>query len=519
MRRNAMRSSDRTTAAAGLWAAGLLGMLVAPPAPLTAAPAVTRVAPAVPAPPAAAATDSSDASASQAYQTLFGAEEKRVRATTTPKDDGQFANKLMEKSKSLTDDPALLRMVYAKAYEFGIKDPEGYTAAAQALAKLGECNAMPKMELQDRQLELARLRLKRGNTTDRAEAGNWLIDELTGEGDRFAGLHDYAEALKRYTEAAAVASQVGSPRVDEVRGRVKNLQARMATRERLNKLVAQFEARPGDSKLAGQIVTGFLLDLDDPAEASKLPPSILAGETRLSVVLAAKDPQSLTEDDHLKLARWYRSLAADKAVSAAGRATALARAQGYYLAFLGDHEKQDANRLAVTDELAGVTRQMTTLDGPSPTADRIVLWNTHNAQHNNAGATLVNVVLSLRGTPAWRRDNIPFPWEADRDTSLTLPCPRTAFDEVRVEVVRWRGECAGLSEVEVWRGDDNLVQGAAVRVSSAFDPIFPAAAITDKVTNSSAYAKGYWLAAAKQPAWAEVRVRPEPRKPAAGAVR
>lgn len=475
-----------------------------------AAPAGTP-APARPAAPSEGATDLAiDPAALKSYQTLFGAEEKRVAATGATKDDAQFASSLIEKAKSLTDDPALVELIYNKAYEFGIKDPDGFPAAAQALAKLGEHNAIPKLKLQEKRVELARLRVKRGNAADRAEAGNWLVDELTAEADRYVGLREYAEALKRYNEAATVASQVRSPRLDDVRALVKDVQGRLGTKERLDKLLAQLTAKPDDARLAQQVVNGYLLELDDPAAAAKLPPAVVSAETQRMAVLAARDPQALADDDHLKLAQWYKSLAADKAVPAAGRATALSRAVSYSGRFLDAHEKQDADRLMAVKTLTESARLLNADPaGARPmTADRVVIWNTTDGGSGGAGTSMVNVIFSLRGEEVWRKDNVSVPWEPRQDRALTMSAPASAFDRVRVEITKWVGHTGGIGEIQIMRGQQNLARGAAARVSGLFDGRFPAAAITDGVTTTVTAKTGYWLAPSGKPAWVELDVNP-----------
>src|SRR4051812_28044275 len=114
-----------------VWAVAWAAMAVS--AAAAASPAGTGGAAAAGGGPAAL-----DPAAVKTYQSLFGAEEKRVTTTSSTRDDAQFAASLMEKAKSLTDDPALVEVVYTKAYEFGVKDPEGYALAIEAARQMAE---------------------------------------------------------------------------------------------------------------------------------------------------------------------------------------------------------------------------------------------------------------------------------------------------------------------------------------------------------------------------------------------
>src|SRR4051812_30519619 len=124
--------------AASLQPAGLRGALPAAlvVAALMAAPfAAPRASSAAP-PAGGSGAAALDPTALKTYQSLFGADERRVLATSATKDDAQFAATLLEKNKSLTDDPALAEVVCTKAYEFGIKDPEGYAVAIEAAGQM-----------------------------------------------------------------------------------------------------------------------------------------------------------------------------------------------------------------------------------------------------------------------------------------------------------------------------------------------------------------------------------------------
>jgi hypothetical protein len=244
-----------------------------------------------------------------------------------------------------------------------------------------------------------------------------------------------------------------------------------------------------------------LLDLDDPAGAAELAARSSDAKLKQMVPLAAKDPQDVADSELLPLAAWYKGLATSASNSAA-KAVALARAQDYYTRFVDAHPQKDAERLQATQALAEVSRQLAaTATGPR-TADRIVVWNTYN-RGGDRGAKKINVSVLLRGEVVWSRANIPIEFAHGKDTSVAVPAPGTLFDRVRVEVVQWHMHGPGLSEVEVWRGGQNLARGATVTASGTPDPNCPPRAVTDGNT-TSINAGTYWVGDSVKAGWVEV---------------
>ncbi len=143
---------------------------------------------------------------------------------------------------------------------------------------------------------------------------------------------------------------------------------------------------------------------------------------------------------------------------------------------------------------------------PSPgvLADELVIWNTHNAHHNDRGALELNVRLSLGDEDVWRRDGVEIAWRGGADPQVTLALPEKHFDRVRIEIPRWTDLGAGLTEVQVRRAGVNLARAcptiASGRLYGAADP----AKAVDGVTSSAVDFTGYWLAPDRTPAWIEI---------------
>jgi hypothetical protein len=435
------------------------------------------------------------------YETLYGAEEKKVAATTSTKDDAKFAAKLIELSKPIPDDRPLLAVMYERAHALGSKDADGYAAALEALELLAKVDPDTAPGKRAKTVELYRLQHKNGRGTQRQEGGGALAAVLLEEGDALAGQRKYDDALARYKEAATVAASVRSARLEQIQSKLKAVTERQKTLAKVDKLKARLAANPQDPAAAAEVINTYLLELDDPAGAADLAARSPDAKLKQMVPLAAKDPEDVAESDLLPLAAWYKALATSASGSAA-KAVALARAQDYYTRFVDAHPQKDAERLQATQALAEVSRQLAaTATGPR-TADRIVVWNTNN-RGGDRGAKKINVSVLLRGEVIWSRANVPIEFATGKDTSVTVPAPATTFDAVRVEVTAWHMHGGGLSEIQVFRGEQNLARGGRATASSSIDANYPPQALTDGDTSAS---RGYWLLKSNTPGWAEVEL-------------
>ena len=265
--------------------------------PATAAPA--KAAPAAPAAPASGGR----ANPQDEYNNVFGAEEKKVLASSGTKDDAQFAASLLEKAKALTDDPALVQFIYNKAYEMGIRDPDGYATAGEALKLMGAGGdkSLFTDDLRAKQIELYKLEAKRGTPAQKAEATEALLDALVADAEHQAEARQYAEAGKKYREALSFATSVRSGRAAVITMALKDLQAKQLLIDKVDKLKAKLDAQPGDKATLTQLLDVYLTELDDPAGAAKVVNTSSDDNLRRMVQLAAKDSKVLSEDEHLAL--------------------------------------------------------------------------------------------------------------------------------------------------------------------------------------------------------------------------
>jgi hypothetical protein len=176
-------------------------------------------------------------------------------------------------------------------------------------------------------------------------------------------------------------------------------------------------------------------------------------------------------------------------------------------------------RLKVEKRLAEIARIERPLasaekgDAPSGrsagvTAEKVVLWNTRNAIHQDRGTELCTVVLLRRSQVVWQMKGIPIAWSADANLQTVVKLPRLTFDVLRVEIVRWVQRGGGLAEIEVYRGNDNLAKGRPARASAPYDAenpiICPPGTVADGIRQEVEDLEGYWLLPGAQPGWIEI---------------
>jgi hypothetical protein len=100
------------------------------------------------------------------------------------------------------------------------------------------------------------------------------------------------------------------------------------------------------------------------------------------------------------------------------------------------------------------------------------------------------------------------PWQSGKDTHVRIDLPALAFDRVRVEVARFRGQGGGLAEIQLLQGGRNVAAGKPARASAAYSPAYSAARVTDGNHSSARQGKGYWLLPDRQSGWVEIDLAP-----------
>jgi len=291
------------------------------------------------------------ADAQSDYLTLLGTEEKKVAATRTALDDVAFAKKLL-KFTELLDDSAeseTRKLVCRKAVDFGMKHPDGYETASEAIGLLTRFFPDQAGQWAQKNLELVELQYKTSRGTARKAAAGAYLDALVGQAESLAAEGKGDKALALYEKATPVATVAGSERIKRIRERRRELVGQIARKRgrelKLKSLEAKLAADPKDAKAREVLIRYHLCNSGDLAAATKLLTPDVDELLRTYILLAGKQAADLSESACLELGQWCRSTA--KMATGKAKALMLVRAKTCYRRFLSLHTKQDISVMKV----------------------------------------------------------------------------------------------------------------------------------------------------------------------------
>lgn len=247
------------------------------------------------------------ARAEAAFDEKFGDQVREVRLTRETDDDAKFAERLLSEARSGDHDTGLTRVLYEKAYAFGLRDPAGYRAAGEALDLLLEADDA-------RRFDVAELRL--------ALLEKWHKEAADGRGPDFEGFIDRGLALSREAIEAGeadwalrflnrvnrLASRIDSPRKSDIRDTIIDLVRLRKTLDEIARLEEALGTRPG---AADELAMVYLADLDEPAEAVAYADRMQDRALAEKVRLAATGFEQATAEQAAEAGRFYFDLFSD----------------------------------------------------------------------------------------------------------------------------------------------------------------------------------------------------------------
>lgn len=299
------------------------------------------------------------------YEALFGADARKVEATATPADDVEFAQRLLAAVPVAAEYPAMQHLLYEKAYVFGLRSSEGYTAAAAAMRALAKAAPERSAECGRKLLEVYQLAYARAESADKPAAGRRLLGALIASGDREIRTNA-TEAGAIYRRALSIATYIKSDRRAEVQLRIKAATLRQAAEQRLQMYVKRLEYDPGDLKARMDLIRFHIVEMDTPAEAGKLLTDETGEVLATYVPLAETVVETVAAPACLELAQWYESFAGQ--ATDAGKGIVYVRARAYYERFLSQEGGEEMARLKAVVSLERVKKALERY-GPPEAAD------------------------------------------------------------------------------------------------------------------------------------------------------
>jgi formylglycine-generating enzyme required for sulfatase activity len=300
------------------------------------------------------------ADAASDYETIFGAEGKKVAASSSKSDDVAFAAKLLKAAKDMPDSPAMQVLLYEKASQFGSAGPADCDTALEALGLLEKAVPDKKELWQQKKFAIVKLRYDKSYGAARKAAGPPYVEMLEALADAKVAEGNGIAAKALYKRAVMVAKYIRSPRAVEILAKSKAASAAIAREAKLKSLQTKLTADPKDTTVRKELILFYVTALDNPAEAAKLLTDDLDEVTRTYVPLAAKSLDGLGEAICLELGDWYHQKLS-KTASVVRKSVVLQRAQGYYQQFLESHTKKDAQSYRAKAALEAIEKELAKL--------------------------------------------------------------------------------------------------------------------------------------------------------------
>jgi ABC-type phosphate transport system substrate-binding protein len=288
-----------------------------------------------------------------AFEKLYGPDIKRARATPETADDVALAGQILQTAKAMKVDADLLAAMCMAASDLAMKCPGSEVLAFESLQLLREKAPIKQC---DALLKWADMWQRSYIATHLPAEGMRLVEAYVQAADSAVAAGRMAEAARSWGRALAIAEELNSLRLAEIRRRQPAFEARVDSAREVQALSAKLRASPQDRTLRERMLKLRLIELGDPAAAAQFVNAAADEATKNNLPLACEPMDKLAEESALKLAEWCIALSGQAGVG--GRELMDARAVAYYKRFFELHKARDdalATRASLGIQKAGGT--------------------------------------------------------------------------------------------------------------------------------------------------------------------
>jgi len=275
---------------------------------------------------AAPAQDQSpDQDPQQVFNSLFGADVQRVKATGTYEDDLELGSVLLQSAAVTTGQPEMVALLIEHTVELSMTHPEGYDQAAEAI-EFG-LDLLPEQQLEyvERLVELRQRQYTQTRGGDRVEAGKALAGALQRMAEIQQEHHEYDAALVQLRRASAVASAVRSNELRQsIRRQMDRAVEGQAIQRKIQSIRSRLKQNKEDQDAARELLRLYVVEQDNPEQARKFSFLYKNENWQTNIRNANADLTTLSDQQLIDLANWYRQLAGE-AESPASQARMFAR--------------------------------------------------------------------------------------------------------------------------------------------------------------------------------------------------
>lgn len=309
--------------------------------------------------PAAAAGDET----ADTFQSLFGSRIAEVKRTVDRKDDAALVAEMLAAARKATKQPALVAMICDAAYALALPLPAAHASAVDCMNLLADVIPDRAHDCRKKTLAIRQRAYRESRGFDRIELGEEVLDSMLMLADSAAAMGEWTEAASHCQQALMVAGTIKSLRRPEAQNKLAYVIGRRRFVSQIEVAKLAVKNKPQDPVSRDRLVTLLLVEMDRPAEAAKYVAKEMNEDLAANVPLAAKDADALSDAECLKLAEWYRSLAAR--ASPDGKVHVHRQAAKHYGLYLAKHPDEDLERTKVTLALKQVEEFLATTDAPA----------------------------------------------------------------------------------------------------------------------------------------------------------
>lgn len=280
------------------------------------------------------------------FNTLYGREIAQARNTLTTDDDGKLASKMLDDARDLENRPEFSRLLLEHAYEFGSRDPAGYTAAIEAMRTMMALKPETKEDSLQKALSVQQRLYRSSRPDDRGIIGADLIRMQIELADLKASRTepgDVHDAINTYRQALSLAGILNDPSRTEIAKKMDQAAMRKRALDRIDTLKGRLENNPLNTTPNRDLLRIYLIELNDPHSALKYAEKVDEPDLTRHLPLAVRPSNELKEADLVGLGSWYFNLAEQAPLAA--RPAMFRRARDYYRAFLIRHTEEDLQHL------------------------------------------------------------------------------------------------------------------------------------------------------------------------------
>ncbi len=287
------------------------------------------------------------------FNSLYGEDVRRVRATAGFADDLELARKLLHAARHAAKQPELMALMCRTAHDLAGKDPAGTDAAVEAIELLIEKIPERKGAWLGKLIAFRERRFRAGRGVERIRAGEALIDACLRAAGAKAKADQFSAARGLYRKAETVAVQIGSGRKEEIQARTRRMAARERVVRDFNAMADRLRADPDDKFARARLIELHVIEFDNPAQAAKLLTDEASKSMREHLPLALAKVDDLSWAACLDMGEWYLALSARAGNPA--KPALLERARTYLRACLKKHTDDDVFRTRTKLGLAKAT--------------------------------------------------------------------------------------------------------------------------------------------------------------------